>query len=91
VVSSLDPANLNAEVTFTATVSPVTAGTATGTVTFKDGATVLGVATLSDGKAALSTTKLVAGAHSITAVYNGDADYLTSTSAAITQTVNAGT
>ena len=91
VVSSLDPANLNAELTFTATVSPVTAGTATGTVTFKDGATVLGVATLSDGKAALSTTKLVAGAHSITAVYNGDADYLTSTSAAITQTVNAGT
>src|SRR5439155_5855181 len=77
-------------VTFTATVSAVApgAGTATGTVTFKDGATTLGTGSLSSGQATFTTTSLAAASHSITAVYNGDGNFITSTSSVLTQTVN---
>jgi hypothetical protein len=66
-------------VTFTATVTP---GTATGTVTFYDGATALGTGTLSSGVATYPTSTLSVGSHTITAVYAGDGNYLTSTSSA---------
>src|SRR5206468_4179625 len=62
--------------------------TPSGTVTFKDGTTTLGTGTLSSGQATFSTTSLSGGAHSITAVYGGDGSFNTSTSAAVTQTVN---
>ena len=65
-----------------------TGGTPTGTVTFKDGATTLGTGTLSSGKATFSSSALAPGTHSITATYGGSADYNTSTSAVLTQTVN---
>ncbi|HSZ63708.1 MAG TPA: Ig-like domain repeat protein, partial [Terriglobales bacterium] len=84
VVSSLNPAVVGEEVTFTATV---TAG-ATGTVTFRSGGTVLGVVSLSGDAASLSTSNLVAGTHTITAVYSGDGTYKGSTSPVLTQTVN---
>jgi hypothetical protein len=79
-------------VTFTATVSAKSpgSGTPTGTVTFKDGTTVLGTGTLnSNGQATFTTSSLKLGNHSITAVYGGDTDFRTSTSAALVQTVNA--
>ena len=61
----------------------------TGTVTFFDGATNIGTGTLNaSGQATLSTGALAVGTHTITVSYGGDANYLTSTSAAITQTVN---
>jgi len=66
-------------VTFTATVTP---GTATGTVTFYDGATALGTSTVTGGVATYSTSTLSVASHSITAVYNGDGNCLTSTSSA---------
>jgi hypothetical protein len=75
-------------VKFTATVKPATAGTLSGTVTFKNGETTLGTATLSAGKAVFTTSTLAVGAHSITAEYDGSADYNTSRSAALSQTVN---
>src|SRR6185437_13355777 len=40
------------------------------------------------GKATLTTSVLAAGSHSITAKYSGDSTFGTSTSAALTQTVN---
>ena len=89
--SSANPSVFGQNVTFTATVSPVApgAGTPTGTVTFKDGAATIGSpATLSGGVATLSTSALAVGGHSITAVYNGDTNNLTSTSSILTQTVN---
>jgi hypothetical protein len=83
VVSSNNPSILGTAVTFTATVT----SSATGTVAFNDGAALLGSVALSGGTAALTTSGLSAGAHSITAVYNGDANFGSSTSPALTQTV----
>ncbi|WP_435011947.1 Ig-like domain repeat protein (plasmid) [Tundrisphaera lichenicola] len=76
-------------VTFTARVTAIEGGTATGTVTFFSGATVLDTGTLSNGVATISTNVLPAGANSITAIYNGDELDLTSNSNAfpVTQVV----
>jgi hypothetical protein len=59
----------------------------TGTVTFMDGAVVLGTVNVVNGSAQLVTSTLARGKHSITAVYNGDAGFLGSTSAAPTETI----
>ena len=77
-------------VTFTATPTAVApgAGTPTGTVSFKDGSTTLGTATLSSGVATFTTASLSVGSHSITAVYGGDTNFITSTSSTLSQTVN---
>jgi uncharacterized repeat protein (TIGR03803 family) len=88
LTSSLNPSTFGQSVTFTATVS---GNSPTGTVEFFIGSTSLGSRTLSNGVAALSTPKLVAGTHSITAVYSGDANNAPSTSAAVTQVVKAAT
>jgi len=90
VKSSLNPSILNNAVTFTATVSPAApaSGTPVGTVTFLSNGTSIGAATLSGGVAALTTTALTLGTDSITAVYSGNADYSSSTSAGLSQVVN---
>jgi len=86
LTSSLNPSAHGTSVTFTATLNPaVPSGE---TVTFYDGATSIGTAKASGGKATLATTALATGTHSITASYPGDANYATSTSSAVTQTVN---
>ncbi|MGD0195194.1 MAG: Ig-like domain repeat protein [Candidatus Dormibacteria bacterium] len=76
-------------VTFTATVSPLTA---TGSVTFDDGTTVLGTdaLTLVAGvpTATLTTSALGAGDHNITAVYGGDTNDAMNTSSILVQVVN---
>src|SRR5205085_1437802 len=90
--SSLNPSNFGQTVTFTATVTVTApgAGTSTGTVTFKDGANVLGTGTLNaSGVASFSTASLSVGSHGITAVYNGDTNDNGSSSAPLTQVVNA--
>ena len=86
--SSLNPSTFAQSVTLTATVSP---STATGNVTFYDGSTSLGVDALTSGVASLSLTTLSVGSHPLTAVYGGDSNEGTSTSAILTQTVNART
>lgn len=58
-------------VNVTATVS---AGVATGDVAFNEGGVALGVVSLSGNRATLSLANLNAGAHSITATYQGDAN-----------------
>ena len=87
VASSLNPSTFGQAVTFTATVT-ATSGTPTGTVTFKNGTVTLGTSTLSGGSATFTTSTLTVGTHSITAVYNGDANFAASTSSALSQTVN---
>ena len=79
-------------VRFTATVAPASpgAGVPTGIVTFEDGTTILGTGTLSDGVAMLTTMALPVGSDSITAVFDGDADFATSISDSLTQAVTAG-
>jgi MYXO-CTERM domain-containing protein len=92
VASSSNPSLIDSSVTFTATVTATlpSSGTPSGTVTFKDGATTLGTGTLSGaGVATFATTTLAVGAHAITAVYGGSASFDVSTSAPLTQNVNA--
>lgn len=87
VTSSLNPSTYGTSVTFTATVTS-SFGTPTGSVTFKDGSSTLGAGTLSSGKATFAISTLAASAHSITAVYGGDANRNSSTSSTLTETVN---
>ncbi len=91
VVSSVNPSVLGQAVSFTATARTLApgAGIPTGTVTFQDGGTSLGAATLSNGTATLATAILTGGSHAISVVYGGDANFTSSTSAPLTQTVNA--
>ena len=70
-------------VTLTATV---TSG-ATGAVSFYDSSVFLGEGTVTGGVATLITTTLNAATHTITAIYNGDATYASSTSGSATVTV----
>ena len=88
LMSSANPSMFAQSITLTATVSPAAA---TGTVTFKDGANTLGTGALAGGTATFSTAALAMAAHSITAVYGGDSNDATSTSAVLTQTVNQAT
>lgn len=98
IVSGLpDPSVFGQPVMFTATVSPVAPSTAppaqpSGTVQFFDGSTLIGTATLgqsSPDQASFSPTWLAVGDHpAITAVYEGDANFLGVTSAADDQLVN---
>lgn len=87
LTSSLNPSQVGQSVTFTATVTPQFSGTVTGKVTFYDGATKLKIVTLSGGVAEFTTSKLTAGAHTITATYKGNTDFGGS-STSLTQTVN---
>jgi hypothetical protein len=66
-------------VTITATVTPASNGTPSGAVTFQDGGTVLQTVALSGSTASYSGT-LTPGAHTVTATYSGDANYLASSS-----------
>ena len=87
--SSVNPSDFGQSVTFTVTVTAAApgSGTPTGSVAFMDGSTTLGNGTLSGGKATFKTSALPVGSQSLTAVYSGDANFTTSTSAVLTQTV----
>jgi hypothetical protein len=85
--SSPNPSYLKQSVTFTAIVTSQFAGTVTGSVTFKQSTTTLATVSLSNGQASYTTTYTSAGTRSITAVYSGDNNNLTSTSAVLNQTV----
>jgi hypothetical protein len=77
-------ARFTGPVTLSVRSGPVAAGTSTphtGTVTFKDGNAVLGKVQLqANGVAQLTVRSLAPGARRITAVYSGDAHYLSSSS-----------
>jgi large repetitive protein len=99
-VTSSDTTAITGEtITYTATVSVTAPGTgtppATDTVTFKDGATTItcGAGSVAfNGTTATCTavyTSTTPASHSITAVFNGDANYSASTSTAITESVSA--
>jgi len=91
LVSGQNPSEFGQSVTFTATVAAPTSGVnvLTGTVNFLDGTTLLGSATVAAGVATITISTLTAGTHSITAVYVGNTDFLSSTSSGVSQVVNA--
>ncbi|MCQ8188738.1 Ig-like domain-containing protein [Streptomyces rugosispiralis] len=93
VTSAPDPSTPGQPVTFTATVTPIAPATGipTGTVTFVISGSGGGSFTqpLSGGMATLSLSTLGVGAHTVVAVYSGDASFLPSTGTG-THTVNPG-
>src|SRR5204862_5935626 len=92
-VGLMNPSDFGQPVTFTATVSPVALGSGapTGTVTFKDGGTTLGSVNVNASRQATFTTSSLsssASPHAITASYDGDTNFTTSSSSAYSQIVN---
>jgi hypothetical protein len=87
LTSSVNPSVSGKAVTFTATVSSSSGGTPTGKVSFRNGAMVLGTTTLSGGTTRLTTSQLPPGLNRITAVYGGDLNFESSTSAPVNQFV----
>ena len=88
--------NVGTTITLTSTVASTNGPTPTGTVQFKEGATVLGSGALTTSvatggalltTASLTLNTLAPGTHTITAVYTGDANDATSTSAGVVETV----
>jgi Bacterial Ig-like domain (group 3)/FG-GAP-like repeat/RTX calcium-binding nonapeptide repeat (4 copies) len=71
------PSTYGQSVMFTAMINVTAPGTGTpnGTVTFYDGATLLDTVNVAGGVATFVTSKLNAGSHNITAVYNGSGSY----------------
>jgi len=84
-----NPSTVGAAVTLTATLSAV-GGAPTGTLTFKDNGQPLGLPVNVAGATSLMTSALATGTHSLTAVYNGDADFPAATSTPVSQVVNKG-
>jgi len=69
-------------------VHVVGAAQPTGTVTFRDGGTIVATQTVgTPSQATYTTSSLSVGDHSISASYSGDASYVPSSSAALTQSV----
>jgi hypothetical protein len=89
VMSSGSPSRVGEQVTYTATVSPAPDG---GSVTFRDGGVPISgcssvAVNTTTGNATCQVTYNDAATHKITAVYSGDAGFVTSSSDPLTQVV----
>ena len=92
LTSSANPSNGGALIHLTTKVvlnsSNQVTGALTGTVTLRDGAAMLGSGPLAaDGSFTFDTSALSVATHSIVATFNGNANYATSSSAALNQQV----
>jgi hypothetical protein len=88
VSSSPNPSTAGQNLTYTATVNPVTA---TGVIEFKQAGTAIagcGAQPMTSGSASCVTSGTAAGSHSITARYAGDSEYAPSTAPTLTQVVD---
>ena len=89
LTSSINPSIYSTAVVLSATVPSSGGAAPTGTVIFYDGSTALGSETILNGNAALTEYSLSVGTHSLTAVYQGSSTNLSSTSAVLSQVVQA--
>jgi large repetitive protein len=88
VVTSNPDVSFGTAVTFSASVTGSGSVTPTGTISIQDGTATLGTLTLDiHGAASLTISTLSVGSHSIRAVYGGDANNGTSSSAAVQETI----
>jgi hypothetical protein len=88
MTTSPNPSLYGLNVTLTAKVAPTTGkANIPGSVTFYNGTTDLGKASLENGVATLTVSTLPLGTDALSAVYNGDPLYLTSTSYQVSQQV----
>jgi hypothetical protein len=88
VTSNPNPSTIATAVTFTATVTG-SGGSPTGTVNFRNNGSLLGSSILASGQATFAYTFTGQGDNQITAEYGGDANFVSSTSTALTQIVYA--
>jgi sugar lactone lactonase YvrE len=86
LTSSVNPVNVNANTTLSATVHSTT-GTPTGTVTFKSNGITIGTGTLSGGVATLVTSFNLPGTYTLVATYGGDANNQPATTNTVVETV----
>jgi uncharacterized protein (DUF2141 family) len=86
LVSNVNPAAVNQQVIYTATVTNQSGGPLTGTVAFKHNTSTT-TAKLFSGQAVYKATYSGSGTHPITATYSGDADNATSTSTTLMEYV----
>jgi len=95
LTSGSNPSSIGQPLTFTAVVSPQFTGTPTGQVTFLDnfqGLHILpGSPVTMDGSAhaSLTVSSLAIGTHSISVVYNGDANFALNSSPSLPQVITA--
>ncbi|HEV7766444.1 MAG TPA: Ig-like domain repeat protein, partial [Thermoanaerobaculia bacterium] len=75
IATSGTPSLFGQSVTFTIHVTPALSGIPTGTVTLSEGASTIATVPLIGGVATHSTAALSVGTHTITATYNGDANF----------------
>jgi sugar lactone lactonase YvrE len=88
LTASTSAPELGVPVTFSVQAASTTSGVPTGSVTVLDGGSLVGTGQIAAGGAtSVSVSALAAGAHSVTAVYLGDGNFLASTSAAAVVTV----
>jgi hypothetical protein len=92
VAANPSPGVAGQPVTLTATItaSGGAVGTPTGSITFTDGATTLGAVALSGGVATLVVPSFAAGAHTITAAFPGDANFVAATGSIVETVAKAG-
>ncbi len=83
--SSNSDATVGTAIQLTADVVSHSGPAPTGSVQFMDGPSVLGSAALANSAAAFTVSSLTPGTHNLTAVYSGDTDNATSTSAPLQQ------
>jgi autotransporter-associated beta strand protein len=93
LASSVNPSVFTQLITFTATITSNSPGSGipTGTVNFYADGNVNPIGTGGvdvTGHATMQTSALPFGSHSVTAIYQGDTNFKTSTSAVLTQQVN---
>lgn len=91
LVSTPNPSVGGQNVTFKATVVGIYGGTPTGSVTFRQGTTTLGTIALASARGSYTTSFQTSGTRSITATYSGDANFVASTSPAMSQVVQKAT
>jgi hypothetical protein len=85
LTSSPNPSTHGEAVTFTATVSSSAGAPPDGEVVVFE---PIGQSTLSGGVATYTTSALKVGTHAVTAVYEGDLNFITSRSNVVDQVVN---
>jgi len=89
VTSGTNPAMFDQSVTFSVKIQSSSSGTPTGSVTLMDGTNAIGRMTLpANGVAQFSISSLSLGSHAISANYNGDSNFSSSTAATLTETIN---
>jgi hypothetical protein len=84
---SANPSPAGTTLTLTANVTSAAGAPNSGTVTFLDNGSPIGTGSVSAGVATFGTTSLSAGAHTLSARFEGITGYLPSTSATFTETI----